>query len=367
MRKKNLFFSLLGLLTLLMSFTSCSNEDDSWNDIGSVVELPRTRAFVLNSGSYNGNNSGLAFYAPNKNADFISNIYLKQNKKELGDTGQSMIEEDGYMYILAYGSKRLVKLNSAGVEIGSLSFSNLDGGPRDLVYVDGKLYVTLYSGKVARINAETLVLEDYVAVGLAPENIVTVNGKLYVAICGWTSDHKIYDKKVVEVDIKTFKVSKEIEVTVNPNQLKVLNGNLFLISWGNWGNIGYDLQKIDLQNKTYAVTHLGVATKMTAYGKSLYLVNSVTDWVAKKTVNTFFSYDDSTGKIIDSSFLKNAPEKLASESVYMMEVNPNNGEIYIGVSNYQANGDIYRFDASGQFIEKFDCGGLNPMDMAFFN
>ena len=51
----------------------------------------------------------------------------------------------------------------------------------------------------------------------------------------------------------------------------------------------------------------------------------------------------------------------------MMEVNPNNGDIYIGTSDYKTNGDIYRFDRNGKLIEKFSSGGINPNNAVFFN
>jgi hypothetical protein len=52
----------------------------------------------------------------------------------------------------------------------------------------------------------------------------------------------------------------------------------------------------------------------------------------------------------------------------MMKVNPNNGDIYIGVTFYsQRNGCIYRFAKDGTFISKFDCGGQNPKTAIFFN
>ena len=68
-----------------------------------------------------------------------------------------------------------------------------------------------------------------------------------------------------------------------------------------------------------------------------------------------------------SNFLRDMPEELASESVHMMEVNPNNGDIYIGTSDYKTNGNIYRFGRNGKFIEKFSSGGVSPNNAVFYN
>ena len=51
----------------------------------------------------------------------------------------------------------------------------------------------------------------------------------------------------------------------------------------------------------------------------------------------------------------------------MLEVNDNNGDIYISTSEFTTNGTIYRFKKDGTFIEKFDAGGINPNSAVFFN
>ena len=103
----------------------------------------------------------------------------------------------------------------------------------------------------------------------------------------------------------------------------------------------------------------------------VYFVNSETDysnWPETSTTNTFFSYNIKTATVNSSSFLKNAPAELATSSVYMMSVDDEKGDIYIGVTFYsEANGTMYRFDRNGNFVEKFDCGCQNPKTMAFID
>lgn len=154
---RKLFAGSLCTLALACTFTSCSDDDDDdFKDGGSNVKLPSKRAFILNEGSYNGNNAGISFYAPNGNASFIDDIYKTQNSRSLGDTGQDIIEYDDYLYVIVYGSNLLVKLNSAGVELDSIHFTAEEGSPRFMTASDGKIYVTLYSGNVMKINAKTL-------------------------------------------------------------------------------------------------------------------------------------------------------------------------------------------------------------------
>ena len=58
---------------------------------------------------------------------------------------------------------------------------------------------------------------------------------------------------------------------------------------------------------------------------------------------SFFTYNIKTGKMDEASFLKDIPEKLKTSTIYMLEVNDNNGDFYIGTSEYTTNGTIYRF------------------------
>lgn len=131
------------------------------------------------------------------------------------------------------------------------------------------------------------------------------------------------------------------------------------------------LQLIDPANNN-KVSKLGYATDMAAGDDILYLVDSRTDYSnfpeTTTTVNTFSSYNIKTGTMNTNSFLKDAPSELESTSIYMMRVNPNNGDIYIATTFYStSNGNIYRFKKDGTFIEKFDCGGQNPKAAVFFN
>ena len=112
------------------------------------------------------NNANIAFYAPNGGADFIGDIFQKQNKAKLGDLGQTMIEYNECMYVAVYGSNYLVKLNAAGVEQTRASFvddPDLAAGIRAIAAEDGYIYASFYGGVVAKINANTLKVEKEVS------------------------------------------------------------------------------------------------------------------------------------------------------------------------------------------------------------
>jgi hypothetical protein len=362
MKIKSLLFSLLCVLAISFSYTSCSsNDDDDLIDSGSTLNLPRTRAYFLNEGSYDMNNSGITFYAPNKDHDKVNDIYMTQNKKGLGDTGQDMIEHDNNIYVVVYGSSLLVKLNSACVEQNRLAFSESDGQPRYITEGGGKLYVTLYSGKVAKIDPKELKIEGYVTVGSNPEKIIENDGFLYVVNSGWGSG-----KTLSVINVAEFKLTKTIEIATNPFKVFESEDQIFVLAYGASypDPYTYPVQKVDIA--TGNTTIIANATNMCEHNGTIYFVYSETDWNTYQSTNTFFSYNVKTGALNNNSFLTDMPSELASATINMMVVNPENGELYIGTSDYTTNGDIYRFNANKKFVEKFESGGISPTAAVFF-
>ena len=346
MKVRSLLVSMLCMLALSVSFASCSDDDDLLDDSGSTVALPQVRAFFLNAGTQGANNANIAFYAPNGGADFIGDIFQKQNKAKLGDLGQTMIEYNECMYVAVYGSNYLVKLNAAGVEQTRASFvddPDLAAGIRAIAAEDGYIYASFYGGVVAKINANTLKVEKKLAIenGYNLEGVAISNNMLYVANSYKQVDGKlVYLNDVFVVDLATFTLKEKLAVATNPNVLMEEDDKIFLIAWDySFVEEGYVLQIIDPANSN-EVTNIGHATYMAAEDDVVYLVNSVTDWTTWTATNHFSTYNIKTNILNKTSFLKNAPEELATTSISMLQVNDNGGDIYIGTTFYdKGNGN----------------------------
>ena len=367
MNVKSFLMGMLCLLATGVSFVSCNDDNDDFlDDTGSKVSLPGRRAYILYEGSYGQGNSGLAFYAPDGNADFIGDIYTVQNGKGLGDTGSAMIEHDDNIYVVVSGSNYVARLNAAGVEQCRHEFEYM---PRYIDAEDGYVYVTQYGGRVSKLDAVTL---DEVGVyqgqsDHAYEGIVECNGLLYVAD-SQTRDESAtvvlgYNSEVLVIDPNSMQLKQTVSVTVNPERLWEDDGKVFLISRGDYATVTDSwLQLIDTQTNTK--TDIEKVAKLAERDNVLYLINTEYDSSYNQT-NSFFTYNISTGKITDHTFLNNNPEELSSATIYLFEVDDETGDIYIGTSDYVSEGTVYRFDASGTFKEKFDAGGINPNSMIF--
>ena len=362
MKLRSLFFGTLCMLMLGVSFTSCSDDDDDSkkNDEGSKVELPENRVYILNMGSYQKNNAGITFYAPNKSLDVIDDIFFKQNNAKLGDAGQDMISYNNHIYVAVYGSKYITKLNEACVELKRYEFTDEQGQPRCMVAENGKIYVTLTSGNVARLDANTLAFEKMVAVGKNPEGIIEEDGKLYLVNSGFG-----YDNRLSIIDINTFDKAENIEIFQNPEKILEAGDKLFIQGYGSndYNNYSYPVVLFDPTTKTYK--EIGKGVYMAEHDDIVYVIYSETNYADNTSTHTLYSYNAKTNEKVEKAFVQ-MPEKLKTSIITMLSINPENGDFYIGAGDYTTNGDIYRFKKDGTFIEKFECG-IDPKAAVFID
>lgn len=351
----------LGVLAISAGFTSCSSDDDEWNweKEGSTIEMSETRAFILNEGSMNNNNATLSYFDWKTDAIYPNDVFIKQNGIALGDVAQDIIVDDNDdIFIIMSGSKRIYKLNGVGVRKADVSVSAELGDPRYGVIDNGNLYVTCYGGYVAKYDTKDLSFKGNVKIGDNPEYIIKEGGKLYCTCSGWGND-----KRVAAIDIKSFDKASFYEVMDNPDRIISVGGKLFVQGYGaDWS---YPWGQLDTAKGTF--TQLGNCSAWTAYRNTLYLVNSVTDWSTYATTSTFYSYDVNSGKLNNSSFLKNAPEQLTSSSVYGMSVNEKTGDIYVLTTDFVTAGHLYHFKSDGTFVSDFATTGVNPRKVVFLD
>ena len=333
-------------------------------DLGgsSTPTVSNPDVFILCEGLYQANNADITAYKSDSMV-YMGEYYLRQNGQYLGDTGQDILYHDGHLYVSVYGSSYIAKLDLEGRELTRYSFSAEEGQPRYLAAEGEYLYVTLYSGQVAKMKASDLSVVDYAPVGMNPEDIVVYKNLLLVANSGWG-----YDNTVSIIDMGTFKSVASITVEWNPQQFVLSGDSVYLLANGQYDeywNCDYPVQSINVAERTArTIAH---ATKAVAYEGTLYLCNSVTDWATYETANEFFTYDVSTSVVDRTSFLQGNTEEVTSNSVYMMELNPTNGDIYIGLSGnkFVSSGMVHRYNSDGQLIHRFDVQGANPSQAAF--
>lgn len=223
--------------------------------------------------------------------------------------------------------------------------------PRYLAAHDGKVYVTLYSGAVARIDTLSLEVEATVAVGRNPEQIAVSGGRLFVANSGgldWNTEAG-YDKSVSVIDITSFNEEKKIPVALNPTEIVTASdGALYLVSSGNYVDVPASLQKIDAES--CEVTALSqAASTICHFDGRLYGILSVYNPYSI----TYCSYDVATGEfasswITDGTQLA-SPYKLFQAGNY----------IAVSESDYVNDGTVNLFSPDGAKVASF-VAGVSP-------
>ena len=369
MKLRNFLSKAMLLASVAIVGFSCSDDKDNYDYYSDVYgDLSNANgAYILNSGSYGSNDATLSFYNTDS-ASVSTSVFAAQNSGEnLGDTGQDMFIYGSKMYIAMYGSGLIYVTDKNGnLENTITSTKNSSTQyPRSLAAYNGYIYVTYYDGYVGRIDTtNTSEIDAEVAVGANPEGLAISNGKIFVANSGGMN-YPDYDSTVTVIDIKTFTVKKTITVTINPTVVKADNdGNVFVVSMGNYSDVPNTLQRI---NSDYSVDSIGNATMiaLSADEKDLYCIYSQYDASWNQTFS-FFSYNISSQTVESDPFVSSTASALFAYDPYSMSVNPNDGNVYIGASDYSSEGKMYVVNPStGSLVSSFSTGGINPQG-AFF-
>lgn len=346
---KRSFRAMALLMMGVASFTACEDEEDDLKKSSNKV------IYVLNEGSWNNNNASVSAIDPTDGSSYYYQ-FAAANGRNLGDTGQDILRYGGKIYIAVSGSNTIEVVD--GNSLTSIKTikpeSGKPGNPRGLAASDGKIYVSLYDGYVAKIDTTSLAFEDSIAVGPNPEEITIANGCLYVAISDGLNSGNGYPngKHVSKIGLDSFKVASKINVLVNPTEITSDKaGNVFVISMGNYGDIPATVQKID---KNDSVTVVGRATLMACYENTLYTVNA--PWGAPSI--EFVSYNTATGVKESDAFITGSADQIPTNP-HSISVNPKNGNILIGsyltAADYLSNGYVYEY-ANGAFKARYNAG-----------
>lgn len=356
--KKKIFLNTMAfcMAVTLPLFTSCSDDD---NEPEEVPVIPSEYIYVLNSGNQNSNNASLSLYNL-KDSTVTKDIFMAQNNRNLGDTGQDIVVYGSKMYIAVYTD---MTIEVTDLEAKSIKQIKTEGRPRHIVAEGGKVYVTYYNGYVARIDTASLTVETKVQVGRNPERMTIANNKLYVANSGGLdySTEIGYDKTVSVIDLASFTETKKIEVIINPDNVVSDNkGGVYVISKANY-NMGTNpipntLQRIDVA--TDEVTVVTNATMMTLGGNVLYYIYS--QWGASGQEITYTAYNTTSNLVVSDNFIGNT----VISGPYQMNYDETYEHLFITTSDYTNDGDVYVFDKSNKFETTFEVG-LNPMKAVY--
>ncbi|MBR0036824.1 MAG: hypothetical protein IJP70_04210 [Bacteroidales bacterium] len=356
MKKIILFASIFACL-----FTACEDDDNDVK-IQNGDFQPKSEAVILYEGSYGQNNSDLSeFHKGVISAD----VYYQANGKYLGDTGNDILEVGDSYYIAVNGSNSVVKIDDDTYKEQARQVVNQ---PRYLAS-DGKyLYVSTYESKVLKLSLADLSVVAEAKTGAYTEGLAIEGDYLLAANSGWGGGNT-----VSVINLKSFETVQEIEVPYNPTSLMATGKGTILVKTtaytADYSSAVSTISSIDVKSQ-FAVSTVAEASHMTlsADGNYVYFANCMPNYTAYTYQTSFFKYDLGKKEVSKDPVFANdsISTMLSGISLYLFSVNPKNGEIFIGTSDYLTNSALYVTDKKGNsWVRYSDAGGVNASKALF--
>ncbi len=322
--KKKLIY--LASLLLACGMTACSNNDD-----------PKPEAVDVASGFYtiNGGNKAGKIpasitsydYATETATDPLQDAFMAANGIALGDGAQTAIVAGSDMYITMYGSNIIWVVDPLTLKIKTSIVPEGEAiNPRGIAEKDGKIYVSMYTGYVSRIDAASMKIEASVKVGPNPDEIGIGGNKLYVANSDGSNSKLGYPESSISIiDLATFNETKIKDITkvLNPTDVATNGTDVFMVCKGNYSDKPSVVKKIVGND----VEDVAAGTNITVDGNNLYVINA--PYGGTREDMTFKIYDTKTLKEKGDIVKQTAGTESWVDSPSAIAVDPVSGDIVI--------------------------------------
>lgn len=330
--------------------------------------------FLVNEGNM-GSNKCTVDHFDFRTGGYLRNIYPERNPdvvKELGDVGNDIAIHDGRLYVVVNCSNMVEVMDVyTARHIGSVDIPNC----RYIVFDGDRAYVSSYAGpvqidpnarpgKVVEIDTRTLRITRETVVGYQPEEMVVVNGRLYVANSGGYRFPN-YDRRVSVVDLGTFEVVNTIDVAINLHRMeKDRYGRIYVSSRGDYYGTGSDIFVIDAATEQ-VVGNLGIpASEMCMDDDLLYTISTEWNYTTGKNEVSYAVYDTAADERRPGNFITDGSEKEIALP-YGLAVNPETKEIFVcDATDYVTPGYLYCFSPEGKLQWKVRTGDI-PAHIVF--
>lgn len=354
-KEKNLFWFVC-LLVLSATVLSCSDDDSSPEH---EKKISGNGIYLLSNGIWGQNNSMLDFY-DFETGEVAQNVFQGEGNRGLGDTANDLLVYGSKIYIAVTTSNRIEITDLCGKSLSYITPENGGSriaGPRYLTASEGKVYVSMSGGYVARIDTAGLVSEDIIEVGAGAEGICASGGKIYVSISVNPSPSTF----VKEINPATLEV-KQLDVIDNPTQIRAdKNGLLYVVSGGNSDN-AWTNTLVKLNPATGDTTTLFVSKKLYVEmaADHLYVLASEVD--ADGAIETQYLKYDVVKQVFETKPF--VSEDVTIKYVQSVAVDDQTGEIYITSGKYTTTGFLHILTKDGREVKTASLSGMNPMGIS---
>lgn len=358
---KNYRIQFLALMVMVL-FTGCSLDDDP----NPVIPEPETYAggiFVLNEGNFGSGNSTVSYIDGNLE-EVKHAVFSNENSGEaLGDTGQDIGFYKDAAFIVMNVSNSIEVVNRWNFKSIATIETGLDN-PRKITFSNDKAYVTNWGEGmdpaddfVSVFDAATFSLIEEISVEEGPEEILSENGKVYVAHKGGWS----FNNKISVIDAVSNAVEDVLTVGEVPNSMVIDNGILWVLSGGypSYAEEGETAGMITkITTGTYEVVEELRFSHAGDHPENLNLDQGMVYFTMGRKI---FSFPKNEPGLPQTELFE------AQEVKVLYSFTVNNGLIYAGSANedFTGDGNLYIYDAlNGAALTSFETG-INPTGIYF--
>lgn len=331
--------------------------------------------YLVNQGNQGSNKARLDFLNFH-NGFYIRDVFTEYNPevvKGLGDTGNDVQVYKGKVFVAVNGSHKVEIMDAysmkrlAQVDVPNCRFIAFDGNSAYVTsYVaKDKEALKTQKGALYRIDLDTYKVTGQVTVGYQPEQLVIMDGKAYVANSGGYVAGN--DNTVSVVDLKSMKVEYNIEVAVNLELMLVdAEGTIWVSSRGNYVDVSSTLNYLVKKGDKYELggsVNVPVSS-MALAGDKIYVIGSTYTPPTWALTTTYNMVNAKTRKLESGSFITDGTES-GITTAYTVTVNPGNGDIYVtDAKDYVSSGTLHCYTGSGKHKWSVHTGDI-PGRIAF--
>lgn len=331
--------------------------------------------YLVNQGNMGSNKARLDFLNFH-NGFYIRDVFTEYNPevvKGLGDTGNDVQVYKGKVFVVVNGSHKVEIMDAysmkrlAQVDVPNCRFIAFDG---NCAYVTSyvakdKESLKTQKGALYCIDLDTYKVTGQVTVGYQPEQLVIRDGKAYVANSGGYVAG--YDDTVSVVDLKSMKVEYDIKVAINLGLMLVdAEGTIWVSSQGNFSDVSSTLNYLVKKGDKYELggTVNVPVSSMALAGDKIYVIGSTYTPPAWALTTTYNIVNAKTRKLESGSFITDGTESDIA-TAFTVTVNPGNGDIYVtDAKDYVSSGTLHCYTGSGKHKWSVRTGDI-PARIAF--
>ncbi len=367
MMKTRKLWALMALAACV-GITSCKEDEEITTTYTAPVLTTESTGFlVLNNGQMGQLDGTLSWY--DYNTEQVSNsVFLAANGRSLGDTPNRCTVYGSKLYIAVNVSNTIEVVDARTFRsLKQISLANhaVIGEPRDVIGHNGFVYVSLYSGHVARIDTTTLTFDTKVVkVGNNPEIMAISGDYLYVPNSAYGEG-----TTVSQIRLSTFENVKTIDGITNPMQMLTdAAGNVYALTGGtydaSWNQIGAGVYKLDLDGTNHTLVCPATIADIPAGSNTLYTVNA-----------PYGSSSITYNKVNLTGTEGYQPETLplSAESPCGIAADPLTGNIVLtslaiigGWPSYDTDGYALLYSPEGSLLKRVEVG-VSPCGIVFLN